>query len=182
MASGPHPTARLTYADYLLLPEGDGKHYEIIDGELFVNPSPATYHQTLSRRIQFQLYVQVEEAGRGQVFDAPTCLHLSEVDIMEPDLIVVLEGAQATIERLKIVGVPALVVEILSPSTRRKDRVAKRARYERAGVPEYWIVDPDAHVVEQLVLLNGAYQLAGRQADAIRATHFDAHVDLRRVW
>jgi len=182
MASGPRRNAPLTYADFLLLPEEEGKHYEIIDGQLFVNAFPATYHQTLSRRIQFQLYVQVEQAGRGQVFNAPTCLHLAETDIMGPDLVVVLEGGPARIERMKIAGVPALVVEILSRSTSRKDRVLKRASLERAGVPEYWIVDPVAREVEQLVLTNGTYRLEGRQRDEIRAAAFDAHVDLRKVW
>ncbi len=80
---------KLTYEDYVHFPE-DGKTHEIIDGEHVMTPAPNTCHQTISRRIQFQLYEQIEKKGLGQVFDAPTDLELSRTDIVQPDLLVVL--------------------------------------------------------------------------------------------
>lgn len=79
---------RLGYREYVCFPD-DGRRHEIIDGEHVVNPAPDTYHQTLSRRIQFQLYTQIELEQLGQIFDAPTDLQLSETDIVQPDLILV---------------------------------------------------------------------------------------------
>ena len=79
---------KLTYEDYALLPD-DGKIHEIIDGDHYMTPAPATYHQTLSRRIQFQLYRQIEEKDLGFVFDAPTDVQLSDIDIVQPDLLVI---------------------------------------------------------------------------------------------
>ncbi len=127
-----------TYEDYLLLPDG-GKRYEIIDGELFVTPAPATRHQRISGRLQADLWTCVEEHGLGQVFDAPTDVLLSQVD---PDILFVARERLQIIKERNIAGAPDLVVEILSETTRKADEVLKRKRYERFGVREYWIVDP----------------------------------------
>ena len=81
---------KLGYQEYACFP-ADGQRHEVVDGEHIVNPAPDTYHQTLSRRIQFQLYTQIELPGRGVVFDATTDLQLSHFDIVQPDLIVVLQ-------------------------------------------------------------------------------------------
>ena len=173
---------KLTYEDYLRLPD-DGMRHEIIDGEHFVSPSDVPYHQQVSRRIQFQLYRQIEETGRGEVFDAPTDLHLSEVDVLVPDILVLLSPKLGLIGPKKIEGAPDVVIEITSPGTAGRDRGIKRAVYERAGVPEYWVVDTRKRVVEQHMLREGKYALAGTEADAIGFGGLPGvTVDLRGVW
>ncbi len=94
---------KLGYREYVCFPE-DGRRHEIIDGEHVVNPAPDIYHQTLSRRIQFQLYTQIELRGLGQVFNAPTDLQLSDSDIVQPDLIIVLSRVRNIITPKKIKG------------------------------------------------------------------------------
>lgn len=175
-------TGKLGYREYVNFPQ-DGRRHEIIGGEHFVNPAPETYHQTISRRIQFQLYSQLELNRLGVVFDAPTDLQLSETDIVQPDLIVILEANRTIITPTKIKGVPDLVVEILSKSTAEMDCTLKKELYCRAGVPEYWIVDPYEHLVQQFRLAGGNYTLVGNQTDRIEVATMDGvAVDLAQVW
>jgi Uma2 family endonuclease len=182
MASRSGAGTKLTYDDYVQIPE-DGLTHEIIDGVHVVSPAPNLYHQRVSRRLQFQLFVQVEETGRGEVMDAPCDVVLSPTDIVQPDLLITLNGGQATLDPRFVAGPPELVVEVLSPSSRRRDRGIKAQLYTRAGVPEYWIVDPDRRVVEQHVLEGSAYRLAGTHRETIRPTRIDGvEVDLSRVW
>ena len=159
MSGKDRSAVKLTYQDYCRIPE-DGQRHEILDGEHRVSPAPSTDHQSVLLRLGSQLYTQVESKGLGRVFIAPTDLHLSEVDIVQPDLMVILESNLHIITPTKVKGVPDLVVEALSPSTASHDRKAKKERYRIAGVPEYWIVDPDEHVVEQYLLEGEAYRLA----------------------
>jgi Uma2 family endonuclease len=175
--------SRLTYEDYCLLPE-DGRRHEIIDGEHIAEPAPATYHQKVSRWLQHQLFEQIELTGRGQVFNAPTDLQLSEHDVVQPDLLVVLAEREDRIGEAKIEGPPDLVVEILSRFSRDRDGRLKRELYRSRGVPEYWIVDPEARLVEQLVLeRDGSYRLAGRWNERIAAATIEGVVvDLTKVW
>ena len=151
---------RLTYEDYLTLPD-DGKRYEIIDGGLAVTPSPATRHQTASRRIQHKLMSALEDTGRGFVFDAPMDLILDKENVVQPDLVYISAENKKIIERKNIQGVPDLLVEILSPSTRRRDVLVKSVLYARFGVPSYWIVDPEIDRIETFQLENGSYKPSG---------------------
>ena len=157
MATETTDRPKLTYEDYAQIPE-DGCQHEIIDGVHYVNPAPSTYHQAVSRRLQFLLYAQIELTKRGVVINAPYDVQLFAHDIVQPDLVVVLNERQHIITPSRIQGTPDLVVEILSHSTESRDRQIKRARYQMAGVPEYWIVDPFAQKVEQLVLKEGIYE------------------------
>jgi len=173
---------KLTYEDYVLLPE-DGKIHEIIDGEHYMTPAPETYHQTLSRRIQFQLYQQIEEREQGFVFDAPTDVQLSEIDIVQPDLLIILASRKSIISPTKVIGPPDLVIEILSESTGKKDRELKRDLYQKAKVPEYWLVDPKSQQVTMYRLKGGSYQTAGSFHDEVRYEAVEGVVvDLSRVW
>lgn len=179
----PAPTkARLTYEHYCLFPD-DGRRHEVIDGEHYMNPSPSTYHQTLSRRLQFALYERLELTGRAQVFDAPTDVELSLHNIVVPDLVVVRNERSQIITPSRIKGAPDLIVEILSPSTRTNDRSLKLEVYRACGVPEYWIVDPESHTVEQHVLSDDGYRLLGSQTERIAPQAFpDVEIDLTGVW
>lgn len=173
---------KLTYEDYVLLPE-DGKIHEIIDGEHLMTPAPDTYHQTLSRRIQFQLYQQIEEKGLGVVFDAPTDVQLSEIDIVQPDLLVIRASRRSMVSPKKVIGPPDLIVEILSESTGQKDRKLKRNLYQKAGVPEYWLVDPEAQEIIKYRLKKKLFVEAGRYHDTIAFDGISGiTVDLRKVW
>lgn len=174
--------ARLGYADYVAIP-ADGRRHEIVDGVHRVNPAPSTYHQSVSRRIQFQLYSTIELSGRGEIFDAPTDLQLSPHDIMQPDLILVLTANRSIITPTKIKGIPDLVVEILSPGSERHDEEVKWKRYEQAGIPEYWIVDPQEHHVKQFQLRDAQYVLIGTHESRIEYLGLPGiSVDLRAVW
>ena len=135
------PDVKFTFQDWLQTPE-DGLRHEILDGEHVVTPSPNLHHQRVSRRIQFQLYQPIELTGRGEVFDAPCGVRLSDEDVVEPDLFVVLAQRSEIMLETHVDGAPDLVVEILSKSTGRRDRGIKKSRYARFRVPEYWIVDP----------------------------------------
>ena len=181
LASPVHPPAKLGYREYCCFPD-DGRRHEIIDGDHYVNPAPSTYHQTVSRRLQHQLYTQIELTGRGVVYNAPCDVQLTDHDIVQPDLVVVLTSRMQMITPTKIKGVPDLLVEILSPSTASNDATLKKQLYERVGVAEYWIVDPDNHTVEQFVLADGRYE--GRPAaDAIPVSILEGvAVRLADVW
>lgn len=169
------------YAAYAAIPV-DGKRHEIIAGEHFVNPSPSTYHQELSRHIQFQLYSQIELSGRGKVINAPVDLQLSEYDIVQPDLVLVTTERRQIITPTKIKGVPDLIVEILSPSNPKYDLVTKRRLYQEAGIPEYWIVMPEEHQVWQLVLEDRQYRESLEATSITMKVAPHATVDLTRVW
>lgn len=115
---------KLTYNEYVLFPD-DGNRHEIIDGRHYKNASPVPRHQAISRHIQFQLYQQVELTKLGQVIDSPIDLQLSDVDVVQPDLVVVL-AENRIITQTRIRGVPNLVIEILSPSNRKHDTELKK--------------------------------------------------------
>jgi Uma2 family endonuclease len=134
--------ARLTYQDFLGFPD-DGKRHEIIDGVHYVTPSPNLRHQKLSGRLHYALedYLR-RHPGVGEVFYAPFDVVFSNWDVVEPDLLLVLTGQRSILTEQNVQGAPALVVEILSPGTRRRDETIKRRLFERGGVREYWLVDP----------------------------------------
>ena len=146
-----------------------------------MNAAPNPRHQAVSRHIQFQLYEQIELAGLGQVIDAPIDLQLSNTDVVQPDLVIVLKQNHI-ITTTKIKGIPELVVEILSKSTGDYDRHLKKQLYEQSGIPEYWIVDPENQTVEQLKLGHDAHYESTIVADEIVFTPTTATVDLSKVW
>ncbi|MBA3415708.1 MAG: Uma2 family endonuclease [Chloroflexia bacterium] len=134
-------------ADLERLRDASPSRYELIEGEVFVAPSPATVHQRVSRRTEFAFDRTLTDLGLGEVFDAPYDVHLGPDTVVQPDLVVVLNDRASIIGPDHIDGAPSLVVEILSPSSRRTDAVTKRAAYARAGVPEYWLMDAEACLV-----------------------------------
>lgn len=138
---------QLTYEDYLALPD-DGKRYQILEGELFVSPAPSTRHQRLLGRLHLEIGTFLLEKPLGEVLLAPCDVLLDEKDIVQPDLIYVARDHAEQVEERYVAGAPDLVVEILSPSTRRLDEVLKRRRYAHFGIGEYWIVDAEIDVVK----------------------------------
>lgn len=148
MLASPHPNRRLTYDDFLLFPDDDGLRHEIIDGEHYVTAAPNLGHQDLIGRLYLSIGAFVEDRPeRGRIFLSPCDVVFSFHDIVEPDLIFVAPDQLGILTEKNVQGTPALVVEVLSPSTRKRDREIKRQLYDRTGVREYWLVDPDANVV-----------------------------------
>lgn len=173
---------RWTYADYCRIPPDRFRH-EIIDGRHFVTPAPSLDHQAASIRFSSQFLHLIEEAGLGRVFAAPVDVHLGRGTLVQPDLVVVVRRNRSILGHKKVTGVPDLLVEILSPSTKRGDRKRKFNRYERAGVREYWIVDPEKQVVEQYVLRDGKYGPPTVAGERIRLRILrGVTIDLRKIW
>ena len=174
------PRAKLGYPEYCSFP-ADGLRHEVIDGDHIMTPAPSTIHQTVSKRLQHQLYTQVELAGLGLVFNAPIDVQLSDYDIVQPDLVVVFKDRTRMITHTKINGVPDIVVEILSPSTAATDTALKKQLYERTGVAEYWIVDPDNQRLQRYRLIDGGYRLEP-QADPVTALCGGLSIRLCDIW
>lgn len=140
---------RFTYEDYVLLPE-DRRH-EVIDGELFVTPAPTPFHQIVLIRLMRRIEDFVEARGLGTVLHAPCDVVLSEYDVLQPDILFVSSEHRPIIGEKYVGPAPDLVVEVLSPSTESRDRVAKAKRYATFGVREMWLVDPAGKTIEVLV-------------------------------
>lgn len=141
---------KFTYQDYLLAPED--KHYELIEGDLMMTPSPIWEHQNVIGNLFRILDDYVLNRNLGKVVLAPLDVILSDETVVEPDLLYIAK------ERLNIVkdgyvrAAPDLVIEVLSPSSKNRDLEIKRKLYGKYGVREYWIVDSDAQTVEVTVL------------------------------
>jgi Uma2 family endonuclease len=139
---------RFTYDDFVHFPD-DGKRHELIDGEHYVTPSPNLRHQDLVQRLLVELVLYLRtHPGAGRVFVSPLDVVLSHYDIVEPDLLFVAGDQAAIMTEKNIQGAPALVVEVLSKSTRKRDAQTKRRLFERTGVREYWLVDPALDTVQ----------------------------------
>lgn len=139
-------TRRLTYRDFVRFPD-DGRRHELIDGKHYVTPSPSPRHQRLSLRLATTLANHLELHPIGEVFTARLDCVMTSSDVVEPDVVVITRDQTDIVGKKNVRGVPALTVEILSPSTRRNDRRLKRDLYARTGVREYWMIDPDANTV-----------------------------------
>lgn len=144
-----------TYADLQSFPE-DNLRREIIDGELFVNPSPIVRHQRVAGNLYDLLKAFAKITG-GRVFFAPLDVFFSDKNVVEPDLLLIRVDHLYRIGEKRMDGPPDLVVEISSPSTRCLDQVRKRDLYERFGVAEFWFVDLEAERIEVYVLRDGGY-------------------------
>jgi Uma2 family endonuclease len=138
---------KFTYDDLANFP-ADGKRHEIIDGEHYVTPSPNTKHQAVSGNLFASLYTYLKQQPIGHVFTAPFDVVFSDLDVVEPDLLYVSRERLDVLTKAHVRGAPDLVVEILSPGTRRTDEITKRKLYERYGVQEYWVVDPELDIVK----------------------------------
>jgi len=176
------PDLRLTYQQYVLFPD-DGNRHEIINGDHYMSSAPTTYHQTVSKRLQYELYTKIELAGHGQVFNAPIDVQFSPYDVVQPDLVALYANSRARITPVKILGPPELIVEILSPSTANHDLDLKRSLYERNGVGEYWIVDPHDNSIRRLVLQSGMYVDQPVEANELRLIALsDVRISLASIW
>ena len=172
-----------TEQDYLNLP--DNTRVELSDGRLIVLPMPTISHQKI-----VQFFLRVLEAylvGKYEdalVLVASVPVRLNADRVREPDVLVVLEG-EINQKQDEFVQHPDLVVEVLSPSNRNNDLVEKRREYAEAGIPEYWIVDPQAKQITILVLKRGKYIEQGQHGRGTKAVSIllkGFEVDVDTVW
>lgn len=155
------PAGQWTYEDLFNLPED--KRYEIIDGELYELLAPNLDHATIIMNLIMALAPLVRSLG-GQILAAPVDVFIPGGNPVEPDVMVLLPASFSRAAKRGIEGAPDLVVEVLSPSNPSHDRIRKRALHARGGIPEYWIVSPEAASVEVLHLVEGEYQTHCRAA------------------
>ena len=184
-----HANKKYTFADYLTWPENE--RWEVIDGVPYMQSAPTWQHQAISRELltQFNNYLKDNPC---QVFASPFDLRLPETNekdeettfVVQPDIIVVCDkkGLKGT----GYYGTPTLVIEITSPSTARSDKVWKFNKYEKVGVQEYWIVEPDGKFISVYTLLpNNRYgrQETYTESDLIKVSVFpDLTIDLKPIF
>lgn len=169
----------LTYADLDDIPcERPGDRHELIDGELFVTPSPIPAHQIVSINIVVALVLHVREHNLGAVLDAPIDLRLTPDNVLVPDIIFIAQERAHIIGPKAVDAAPELVVEILSPGTRQRDQEVKRDLYARFGVQEYWIVDPKAKSVTVLALTGARYEQLAAGQDGVMQSRVLPHLHL----
>ena len=150
-------TQRLTYEDYANTP--DDERYELIDGELIMAPSPNMPHQDSQSNMGWAMQAFVRERGLGKVYYSDTDVVLSDTDVVKPDLLFISREREHIITYANIQGAPDIVVEILSPSTSRRDWNEKRELYAEYSVKEYVVMDPSNRIVWRLVLKDGTLEI-----------------------
>jgi Uma2 family endonuclease len=149
----------LTYDDLQRLPDDHMRH-ELIDGEHYVTPAPSPKHQRVLGRVYFHICSYLEEHPLGRAYFAPFDVVFTQIDCVEPDMLYVSrEREERQLTEKNLAGAPDLVVEVLSPSTKRVDEGAKLRLYERFGVPEYWVFDAEAEKVRVYRLKDGRLEL-----------------------
>ena len=157
-----NPHIKFSYEDYKNMPESETTRYELIEGELYMVPSPSFEHQHTSGGLYRALADFVEEHGLGTVLAAPLDVVLKgkrRESVVQPDIMFISKARSKIIHHEEIRGGPDLIVEILSPSTGKRDRTAKKMLYARHGVTEYWLVEPESETIEVLKLTARGYRL-----------------------
>lgn len=149
----------LTFDDYLELPN-DRNRYELLEGELEVTPAPSPGHQRVLGRFFYLMYGHVQRQALGTVLMAPCDVRLSDITVVQPDLLFVAQQRQAIILPQYVQGPPDLVVEVVSRGTVRMDREIKRQLYARHRVPHYWVIVPERRVALAYVLDGESYRQA----------------------
>jgi Uma2 family endonuclease len=143
----------------------DGNRYEVIDGVLYMTTAPSVFHQWIVKRLAITLHQQIDEAGEGITFFAPIGVFMPGCDPVQPDVLVIRAGDTHVFQEGRIVGIPAPLIEVQSPSNPNYDSRIKLEAYARAGVPEYWIVRPATRDV-----------LVNTRPDTTRGVYGEAHV------
>ena len=149
-----------TFEDLFSLPD-DGRRYEIIEGELYEMPAPNLVHATVVMNC-IALLLPIVSYLDGRLFTAPLDVFFQGADPVQPDIVVILPGWSGNLPLRGPEGAPDLLIEVLSPANRGHDLLTKRALYARAGVREYWIVDPASRAVEVLTLDRDAFHTVQR--------------------
>lgn len=148
------------YEDYVKIPEEPGYHYEVLEGVLVREPSPGFTHQRVLRELGCQLMAYFSEVDpKGEFIFAPLDVTLTDRNVVQPDLLFVPSDRLGIIREERIDGPCYLAVEIMSPTSRRRDRLRKMEIYRKAGFPHYWLADHEERTVECYSLRDGVYAL-----------------------
>ncbi len=177
---------KITYQDYLELPEEPGYRFEILEGILVKDPSPNVMHQRVSRQL---LLILVDYFGEtdpeGEIFNAPLDVTFHDDNVVQPDLFYVSGEQKEIVKDARIDGPPKLVVEILSPSSRRKDGLQKLRIYQKGQVQHYWLVNPEEKTLECFSLQSGLYTIVvtGMDEDVVEHPSFTGlSIPLKDLW
>ncbi len=154
-------STKFSYEDLQHIPP-DRNRYEIVDGELFVTPSPIPLHQRIVGNLFAELRQYVRKKRLGEVFVAPLDVVFTSSTVLEPDLIFVSRSRAHMVGEKNLSGPPDLAVEVMSESTVQLDREIKPKQYALYGVSEFWLVDPTGRTVEIFRLKEGEYELAAQ--------------------
>jgi Uma2 family endonuclease len=170
-----------TYRDLKHTPD-DGRRYEILDGELVVSPAPGTPHQRASFDLALALHRLMSSVA--EIFIPSPDVILSPTRVVIPDVVAVRHERLRLVSDRGIEGAPDLVVEVLSPTSSRRDRHRKARLYARVEIPEYWIVDPRAKLVEVYALGDRGYCQDGeyRLGDRLASVTFDLEAEVASVF
>jgi Uma2 family endonuclease len=175
----------ITVDDYLELPD-DGIRYELFEGEIHqMAPSPNTTHQRVVRNLLFLLEGHVRHARLGELFVAPFDVVLSDLTVLQPDLLFVSERRREIILPRHVRGAPDLVIEVVSPSSIQRDQVVKAQLYARFGVPHYWLFDPHERTALAYALAAGDYRqttAADRDGSFAAPPFADLSIPLEQIW
>lgn len=172
-----------TYSDYEELGEYS-KGSQIIEGVLYMVPSPTSFHQRISRNLESILWDHVKKNDLGEIFYAPMDVILSSTDVVQPDIFFISKKRLNLIQERGIFGAPDMVVEILFDSTRNLDLKIKKELYEKHGVAEYIILDPAEKKATQYVIESGRYQLKGTypSRDRLSLHTVSLEIDLQEIF
>ncbi|QKY70395.1 Uma2 family endonuclease [Lentibacillus sp. CBA3610] len=146
----------LTYDDYASI--DDGYRYELVDGQLeLMSPAPSVTHQMIS----FQMQKEIGKSCESDyiILYAPVDVILADNEVRQPDLVLIHRKRLDILSNRGVIGPPDLVVEILSPSTLKRDKIDKLNTYANFRIPEYWIIEPKAGILEQYSLHDEQYRL-----------------------
>lgn len=143
----------------MLFNNDDNYYYEIIDGEMIRKSAPTPMHQRICRKLIVILDNFINEKKSGEIFQSPIDVYLDEYNKPQPDLVFVSNEKKAIITNDGIMGVPDLIIEIISPTSVIRDRIEKKNLYERMTVPEFWLIDPEYEAIEIYKLQNNRYEL-----------------------
>lgn len=134
---------------------------ELWNGEIVRSPAPQPYHQEIVLNFAHRLKDFAAKGKLGKVYVSPVEVVLTQKRVVQPDVLFI-SKARLGIVKNYIDGVPDLAMEVISESSRQRDRIQKKALYEQCGLPEYWIIDPDSETIEVFALIKGVYQLHSR--------------------
>ena len=167
---------KITYEEFAKMdfPDDDPFLYELINGELVRKNAPSGEHQFTQSRLFSILSRFVEDKDMGMAFSSPTAVILSEENAPQPDLVFLSKEKMNLLDpEWGIRGAPDMVVEIVSPSSYKRDHLEKKQLYAQYGVAEYWVVDPSYHSIEIYILQEGVFQL---HAFGISGEEVSSHV------
>jgi Uma2 family endonuclease len=175
----------LTYDDYAALPN-DGKRYEIIEGDIFMSPAPRTKHQKTIGNLYWILRTYLDSHPIGDLYLSPIDVILSYTNVVQPDLLFLSAKKLHLVSERGIEGPPDLIVEVLSPTTEKTDRITKSRLYAKFEVPHYWLIDPETKQIERFRLSGKHYRQYPPIKDASRISSVDLFpewvFDLAALW